>query len=98
MEIKIHWRTAMNIAKKGKQVPDNLIDYDDENNFYDQDCLPFTKDDILSGKIVKTENLIILSEVNYNWLTQLTKNQSISEKVNLILNYFRQENIQVQGV
>ncbi len=73
------------------------MDFELENIEYDDDCQPFTKDDILTGKIVKSENIIALTEDNYNWLMQFTKKQSISENVNLIVNYFRQTNLQLQN-
>ena len=48
----IHWTKAVELAKKGKPVPEELIDYDDENIDY-SDIPEFDEEDVKKGKLIK---------------------------------------------
>ena len=52
---KIDWQDAMIFGKKGINVPQDIIDYDDDNIDY-SDIPPITDVDIESGKIRWTIN------------------------------------------
>ena len=88
-EEKIHWRKALDLAKQGKDVPEHLIDYDDENIVYDEDCPPLTQEDIKKGHVLPVERTVVLSQENLQWLQKHTGSKSLSEQVNFILAHYR---------
>ena len=87
---KILWKDALILGKNGFEVPQELIDYDDENIDY-SDIPPITDKDIESGKIkwtIKTE--LTLDKEIKDWIKK--ENININEfAAKLIQNFY--ENI-----
>ena len=85
---KVLWDKAMLLGKNGITVPENLIDYDDENIDY-SDNPAITKDDIDSGKIkwIYKAEIPIKKEIN-EWI----KNEKIDMNkllTDLIENFYQ---------
>ncbi len=71
---KILWKDAMILGKKGIEIPQEYIDYDDENIDY-SDIPPVTDDDIVNGKIKWTINAeLSLEKEIADWI----KNENIN--------------------
>ncbi len=84
---KIPWKDAMVLGKNGIEIPQEYIDYDDENIDY-SDIPPITDDDIETGKIKWTINaeLALEKEIS-DWLKN--ENINVSEfATKLIRNFY----------
>ena len=65
---KIYWKDAMLLGKSGFEVPDEYIDYDDDNIDY-SDIPAITQEDLDSGKIkwIYKAEVPMLREIE-NWV------------------------------
>ncbi len=70
----ILWSSAMLLAKNGIEVPQELIDYDDENIDY-SDIPPITDEELQNGKIKRVINVeLSLEQEIVEWI----KNEDVN--------------------